>query len=409
MPAGGWLVSLKGRIRAHPRVFRALSLLVLALLAPLSLPLWLARVRFLRFTAINRIGHLAVEPDMFVKEGLLGRRPRYFGVVLSPPGTAANECLLEYWRQHLCVVRSPTVAELLSWLARFPYLQFDAGRYTLAINETAPLVAVQAAWGDRPSVLRLTEHHRRDGQAWLAAQGVPDGAPIVCFHCREAGYSPGDEDLHSFRNASVGNYLPAIAELTQHGYWCVRMGDPTMRRFEPMPGVVDYAHAATRADWLDVFLLATCRFFVGSASGLAQAAYVLGRPCAVANQVPLSSVLQFGPGDVAIPKLLWSEKGGRYLGFEELLRSEAANFRFSNLYREHGIRVDENTAEDIRELVLEMVERVEGRAVYTDDDAARQGRFRALMRPGHYGYGGVNRIGRAFLRKYDSMAGGYRR
>lgn len=405
MPAGAWLAAFKARLRGHRRLFRAAAWLVLALLWPVSLPLYLARIRFLRFTALNRIGHLATEPDMFVKEGMLGLRPRCIGVVLSPPGAAANEALLEYWRRYLHVVRSPFWAEVLSWFARLPHMRYDISRYSLAINETAPSVAVQVAWGERPPLLQLTEEHRRDGRAWLAAQGVPPDSEIVCFHCREGGYSPGDEDLHSFRNSSVENYLPAIAELTQRGFWCVRMGDPTMRRLEPMPGVIDYARHEERADWIDVFLLGACRFFIGSASGVAQAADVFGRPCAVPNQVPLSSVLQFAPQDVAIPRLLWSEKEGRYLGFAESFRSDVSNFRFTRLYRESGIRPVENSAEDIRDLVLEMLDRVQGRAGYTDADDALQVRFRALMRPGHYSYGGVNRVGRDFLRKYESLLG----
>jgi putative glycosyltransferase (TIGR04372 family) len=381
---------------AVARILRAIDLV-------LTVPLYLMRIRFLQITALGRIGHLACEPDIFVKLGLLGMRGACRGVILCPPGAAANECLLGYWSRYLWIVRSPFWIRVLGRFQRFPFLVFDTSRYVVSINETAPAVAVQAAWGERPSLLQLEEAHRRDGRAWLAEQGVPPDAEIVCFHCREGGYSPADEDLHSFRNSSVENYLPAIAELTKRGFWCVRMGDPTMRRLPPMQGVIDYAHLAARADWADVFLLAVCRFFVGSASGVAQAANVLGSPCAVANQLPLSSVLQFGPRDIAIPKLLWSEKEDRYLGFGELLRSEASNFRFSRLYAENGMRPVENSAEDIRDLVLEMLERVQGRAVYTDADAALQDRFRAQMRPGHYSYGGVTRVGRDFLRKYASL------
>jgi putative glycosyltransferase (TIGR04372 family) len=382
--------------KAAAGILRAIELILAA-------PLYLARIRFLQITALGRIGHLACEPDIFIKLGLLGMRGACRGVILCPPGAAANERLLEYWSRYLWIVRSAFWIRVLGRFQRFPFLIFDTSRYVVAINETAPSIAVQAAWGARPPLLRLEEAHRRDGRAWLAEQGVPAGAEIVCFHCREGGYSPADEDLHSFRNSSVENYLPAIAELTKLGFWCVRMGDPTMRRLEPIHGVIDYAHHPQRADWIDVFLLGDCRFFVGSASGVAQAANVLGRPCAVANQLPLSSVLQFGPRDIAIPKLLWSEKEGRCLGFGELFRSEASNFRFSSLYAEGGIRPVENSAEDIRDLVLEMLECVQGRMAYADADNDLQERFRAPMRPGHYSYGGVNRVGRDFLRKYASL------
>jgi putative glycosyltransferase (TIGR04372 family) len=397
--------SLKERIRRHPRTHRAISAAVLAVLWPLSVPLYLARIRFLRFTAIGRIGHLAAEPDIFVKEGLLGLRRWCFGVALSPPGMAANECLLEYWRRYLSVVRSPFWAEVLSWFARFPYLRCEVGRYTLAINETAPSVAVQSAWGNRPALLALSERHQREGRALLSELGVPANAEIVCFHCREPGFSPADEALHSFRNCDIGNYLPAVEELAKQGYWCIRMGDPSMRRLDPMEKVVDYAHLAIRSDWMDVFLCASCRFFLGSPSGLSEVASVFGRPSAMANQAPMSTLLKFGFNDVSIPKLLWSEAQQRHLGFREVFGSEIANFRFTNLYQERGLRLVENTGEDIRDLALEVLQRSGGGIGYSAEDEQRQQRFKALLRPGHYSYGGATRVGRDFLRKYESLLG----
>jgi putative glycosyltransferase (TIGR04372 family) len=398
-----WLDSLKARIRRHPRTHRAIAALLRVILRALSVPLYLARVRFLRFTAFGRIGHLAAEPDIFIKERMLGMRNWCYGVILSPPGAAANECLLEYWRRYIKVVRSPLWLGILWRFQQFPYLCFAADRYTLAINETAPSVAVQAAWGNRAALLALSARHRREGRALLSALGVPAAAEIVCFHCRDEGYSPSDEALHSFRNCDIENYLPAVAELAKLGYWCIRMGDPTMRRLLPMERVLDYAHLEIRSDWMDVFLCANCRFFLGSPSGLSEVASVFGRPCAMANQAPLSTVLKFGFNDVAIPKLLWSEEQGRYLGFREIFDSEIANFRFTNLYRERGLRLVENTGEDIRDLALEVLQRSGGGAAYSPEDEERQRRFKALMRPGHYSYGGVTRVGRDFLRKHAAL------
>ena len=398
--------ALEGWIRRHPLARRvALAVLVAIALIP-SLLLYLARFRLLRFNSLARIGHLAAEPDLFIKDGLLGRRPWYYGVIVSPPNVAANECLLDYWSRHILAVRSPFWAWLWSKLYRFPYLCYDLGRYTVAINRTAPAIAVQRAWGGRPALLTLEERHQREGRARLAELGVPADADFICFHCREEGFSPSDEALHSFRNCTVENYLPAVTELTRQGFWCIRMGDPSMRRLQPMDRMIDYAHLDARSDWMDVFLCASCRFFIGSASGLSEVASVFGRPCGMANQAPLSTVLKFGLDDVAIPKLLWTEDSERYLGFREVFDSDVANFRFTAHFDERRIRLIENTPQDIRDLALEMLERSQGRASYTLADERLQQRFRALMRPGHYSYDGVTRVGREFLRKYEHLLGG---
>jgi putative glycosyltransferase (TIGR04372 family) len=386
-------------------VHKAIFIALLPIELILSVPLFLAGIRALRISDPGRIGHLALEPDIFLKVRLLGLRRWNLRAIIIPLGSTANECLLDYWSRHIKVIRYPFWSRVLARLYRFPYLQYDASRDVVAINETAPYIAVQRAWGNRPALLALTEKHRREGQARLAEMGIPADAGLICFHCREGGYSPHDEHSHSFRNCSVENYLPAIAELTKRGFWCIRMGDPSMRRIQPMERVIDYAHSDARSDWMDVFLCASCRFFLGSASGLIYLASVFGKPAGSANHAPLSTVMAFYGNDIAIPKLVWSESEGRYLTFSEVFGSDAGNFRYADLYQAHHLKPVENTAEDIRELALEMLERSENRAVYTPEDEELQLRFKALMRPGHYGYGGINRIGRAFLRKYAYLLG----
>jgi len=78
-------------IRGNPLVRKAvLATLVVVLFIP-SLVLYVARLMFLRVNGLGRIGHLAAESDTFIKEGLLGLRGRYHGVILSPAGDASNE------------------------------------------------------------------------------------------------------------------------------------------------------------------------------------------------------------------------------------------------------------------------------------------------------------------------------
>ena len=178
-----------------------------------------------------------------------------------------------------------------------------------------------------------------------------------------------------------------------------------MRPLVPMEKVIDYAHLDSRSSTLDLFLCASCTFFLASCSGLLFLASVFGRPSAAANQVPVSSVLAFGVNDIATPKLLWSEAESRYLTYREVFDSDIANFRFTELYQQHGVRVVENSPEDVLGLALEMLDRVEGRSAYSPQDEALQVRFKSLMREGHFSFGGGTRVGRNFLRKYEHLLG----
>src|SRR5439155_12915255 len=115
---------------------------------------------------------------------------------------------------------------------------------------------------DRPPLLALDEAHRTRGRAVLADIGVPSDAWFVVIHAREPGFSVQDEAAHAFRNSDILRLIPAIPEVRRRGGWVVRMGDPTMRPFPLIEGVVDYAVHPSRSDWMDVFLCSEARFFV---------------------------------------------------------------------------------------------------------------------------------------------------
>lgn len=361
--------------------------------------------RVLRLTNAHRIGHLAAEPDCLIKEERLGLFPKRRALLLAPRGAVANERMVDYWSSQLRAVRSPVLCRLLAPLNRFAFARMrdDLSRYVAAINETAAAMRIFAQWGERPPLLALAQDDLERGERRLRELGLPPGARFVCLHSRDGGYSPADEHLHDFRNTSVENYLGAATTLVARGFHCIRMGDPSTARLPPMQGVVDYAHSPLRADWMDIFLCARCEFFIGNSSGLSFVAGVFGRPSCLANLVPFSGAFPYWPRDLGLPKLLRQE--GRLLGFAEILASDAGQMRFSDLYAEHCIEPIENSAEDIRDLALEMVERMAGRPRVGAEDEARQARFRALLRPGHFSHGSAGRVGRDFLRKYEHLIG----
>lgn len=88
-----------------------------------------------------------------------------------------------------------------------------------------------------------------------------------------------------------------------------------------------------------------------------------------------SSHLAFAPADVTILKLIWSDRLSRYLTFPEIFSRPVAKYRFAKLFAEDGLRVDENTEEDLCELVVEMLDRVAGSNNDMSEERALQKQF----------------------------------
>ncbi len=378
--------------------------LVQSLYLPVGLVLRWAGVRLVVVSPFNRIGHLSLDVDCYLKEGLLGLRPAQRAIVTSDPREdAANAAMVGYWSRHLPVLVSRPLRRLIFPLTRFRWLTHDVLSYQALSDVTAKAATIQRQWGSRPPLLSLTEADRVRGRDALLRLGLPPDAWFVCVHAREGGYSQHDEPIHSYRNCDIHKYLLAAQEIVARGGWCVRMGDATMQRLPPLPGVVDYAHSPLKSDWLDVFLCASARFFIGSTSGLHFVSGAFGVPAAEANLTPISAALPLLPGSIGIPKLVRSLREGRLLAFREVLDSPAAAFRRTEEYARAGLILEENSPEDIRDLALELLDRIEGRAQYDSEDERRQALFQGILRPGHYSYGAASRVGRDFLRKHAPL------
>lgn len=371
------------------------------LLLPITVIAHLAGYR--RVTVkLDRIGHLASEFDCFLKERALGRLPQKRWFVVAPPHKVANPCLLDYWMDQVVIFQSPWICAVLGAMGRHGLMEFNIGHYTPAFKGAATYQSVLAEWGNRPPLLVLKAEHRERGWKALGQMGIPRDGWFVAVHTREPEFSAQDESAHSHRNSDVRKLIPAIQEIRRRGGWVVRMGDPTMQQLPQMDGVVDYAFHPLRCDWMDVFLCAQARFFVGSTSGLYLVSTAFGTPCALANVSPASH-LAFAPSDISIPKLVRSTPQNRYLTFGEIFGRSIANYRFTQLFAENGLIVEENSEEDLRDLVVEMFDRIDGSYSETAEDRARQSRFSALLRPDHYCFGTASRIGSRFLGSHENL------
>lgn len=351
-----------------------------------------------------RIGHLMSDPDSYLKEERLGLRPKHRVIMLAPRQQVVNQAFIGYLRQYFIVVTSPMIVRLLRPLSWHPLTRFDTSRYSKTTYETVDYLKIQALWVNRPPLFKINPEDSCRGQKALEKIGVPSGTWFVCVHSREGGYNPADEHVHSYRNSRIEDYLMAIEYIISRGGMCIRMGDPTMRPAPIMEGLVDYANHPIRCDWLDLYIAANCRFFLGSSSGAFVMSPVFGVPVACANMVPLSAVFPWSKKDIGIPKLYKEASSGRLLSFKEILDSSGTGYWASAEFMAAGIELVNNSPEEIRDLAIEQFERsATPNFVYDEADEALQIRFRELFRPEHCAYGSTSRIGRAFLKRYQHL------
>jgi len=372
------------------------------LYSPLALSLRGCGFIFPDFQYLNRIGHLASEPDMFLKEAYLDGR-HYSHPVLLIKNSIANASLATYWEKYYLVIKNKTLVKVLKPLLRHPLTRYETKKYVVAMNQTAQAFSIQSRWGDQDPLLRISSNHEKEGRLILRDLGLEPDRWHVCIHARTPHYSPGDEHYNNFRNFDFEDFLLVIHWIHDHGGISIRMGDSGMNPINKIPGLIDYATSNLKKDWLDIYLAGSCRFFLGSASGLYNVASVFGKPVAAVNMAPLSMVLPLAKGDIGIPKLYRDRESGRLLGFDEIISMGAANYRFSDEFIAAGIRLESNSPEDILDLVVEQYNRTEGTFFVSEENYHLQNQFTGLFKNGDYCYGSSAHIGSAFLRKYKDL------
>ena len=267
-----------------------------------------------------------------------------------------------------------------------------------------------------PAPLAFTEAEEARGQAQLRAWGLPPGAKFVCLIVRDGAYLGEGGEYHDFRDSDIDTYAQAVHELTQRGYYVFRMGArvakpmeiPDVREYDRR--VFDYATSGMRSDFMDVYLGAHCEFCISNGTGFDAIPVLFRRPVCYVNYAPIEYLFTFLPRSLAIFKHY--EKDGRRMTLEEIYATESSMALHAAQYQAEGIKLVDNTAQEIANVVREMEMRVSGSAAHRDWYPLAQAAFwqqfpRSLspytQRPLH---GEIRmRIGAEFLKQYTCTCG----
>jgi putative glycosyltransferase (TIGR04372 family) len=326
--------------------------------------------------------------DRYVKAEILGIILRRTNIVLGDPANFANPAYLRYWEKYFTFITEPRAISQLAPLARL--LHAEVG---VLVGHNRRVRDVQLQWESegRGPLLSLSDEHRERGYRLLGELGVPDGAWFVGLHVREA--SSYQERILNLRNADILTYRLAVEEIAARGGWVLRMGDASMRPLTPWPNTIDYVHSGRRVDWMDVFLWAEGRFFIATDSGPQLIPTTFGKPIAFTNHGPLAHIFCAKDG-ILLPKHYWHQRERRHLTIVERLGDSYGVWEYPDLFHAIGVRVIDNTPDELRDLVVEMMDRLEGRHVETERERAFNARF-AQLAISHHLY--PVKIARAFL------------
>ena len=376
----------------------SLKIILTTLYFPASVILYLFNIKFIKIYA-HAIGHLAVDTTIPLKEKIITRGSTRF-IFFHTSKHIANKHLIKYIQLHACFVNNRLLGYLLLPFYWSKISGLNIEEVCISRNQTSKYIEINKNW-DTP-FFELFDEDINYGQSFLREIGF-DNNWFVCLHARDSGFhkSRSSSDFgQEFRNNSIKNYKDAINYILANGGKCIRMGDPSMQKFDDIEGVYDYAHSDLKNDRLDIFLFASCKFSLCSSSGVIELSNLFGVPCAISNIIPISGIVHGISKNVCISKLLY--KNGELIPFAEILNQDVGNYRIGSLYSEASIEVAENSSDEILGLVkdLESFNFLDSYKANASTLELEE-KFLSLLKPGHYMYGGKARISHYFLKKYQ--------
>ncbi len=388
--------------------------LLCTLYAPAAIALRLLGIRFLTSPAMTtHFGHVAVDPALYVKAKALGMFPEHRSILVVSRRKVPNRFLLSLWESRLRVVSHPVTSMILTpfkW-SRWTRLPIYMPEYRIE-TETGEILTHGPAVDEierryeliKPDtpLFTISDELSARGRAALGRLGVPEGAWVVAMHIRESGYH--HTLLNPIHDSDPRSYLKAAEAIIGRGGWVIRIGDPSMTPLPEMEGLIDYAHSPERADWLDVFIMGSSRFLLGCSSGPHAVPALFGGPVAAANWVPMCQG-PWGPRDLRIPKLHLAGTPPWPVTFERVLLSEMRDWSSHLSFRRAGVTWRDSTPEEVRDLAVEMMDRLDGVAEYDQRDHELQRRFSELVqrRISPSTFGTLSRVGRDFLRQHADL------
>jgi len=331
----------------------------------------------------SRIGHFAANIELYLCErdaDINVPKQRYLDLFYMGYRPVCNQQLAIMWKRILRVWPS----WILTPISRANRLILGREHHYVGNHDRD----VYNLYDRFPPHLEFTPKETARGEAGLRAIGIPSGIPFVCLIVRDRTYLdahlPGtDWSYLNFRDSDIENYMLAAEELVARGYYVIRMGvnvEKAMNTVEPR--IIDYATNGMRSDFMDIFLGARCEFCISVSCGFDAVPIIFRRPIVYVNMVPLGLLPTYSTRFLGITKHHWSAKKNRDLTLREIFDYGIDFYMDTSDYESKSIKLIENTPEEIRDVVIEMAERLSGKWQPQEDDEALQRCFWEIFSTG---------------------------
>ena len=335
----------------------------------------------------SRLGHFAGNTELYCCERDHGiNRPDkpYIDLFYQYSNVVCNQQLAKMWKRELTIV--PRI---------FRPILVIATRSITVLNYISPIYKnhlIMISTNHDRDVLNLldkTEQHihftydeKIKGKDWLLNNNIPSNAKIILLMVRDNAYLKYETSVyhcekHKYRDCDINNFIAVAEELANMGFYVIRMGfhvNEALNSTHPL--VIDYAKNGMRNDFMDIYLSSICKFIISTGYGAeAPAAWCFRKPRVIVNQCPTGILQTWSNKDLLLTKHHILQHENRELMLSEIFSEGVGYCMDTQCYIDKHIKLKENTPNEICDITMEMVSRLDGSWNPEPEDEFLQNRF----------------------------------
>ena len=380
---GGYRVFLKKILSLIFLIFQTpiyLSAFPIVLFTYLIKPFFLIRIGELQS---GRIGHFSMNTELYCCEkdsGINTPTQKHIDIFFLAK-RVCNKQLEKMWRRKLVILPRYLIS---------PINNVNIFLKKLIPMKDVPKIGPENSDRDVYNLLEkfnphisFTNDEEQKAKTILKNFGIDTNCKFVCLLVRDSAYldshsnlSLKDFNYHNYRDADIDKYLLAAEELTKRGYYVFRMGAKVLKSMKSSnPKIIDYANTNLRSDFMDMYLGAKCTFCISvGGAGFLGVPFVFRKPNAYI-MVPFGHLCTWNKYDLMITKNHISNRTKKRLSFSEIFSNGVAIIYRQEEFDKKDITLEENSPEEIRDLSIEMDDRIHGNWIEKDEDLELQNRF----------------------------------
>tara|TARA_Y100001970_G_scaffold294347_1_gene451160 strand:- start:18566 stop:19807 length:1242 start_codon:yes stop_codon:yes gene_type:complete len=338
------------------------------------------------------IGHYALPIEIFLCEIINEIHDKNCIYIAFRNKFIANNFLYKKIKKNFLILPR-IIMEPIFWFLNYKYIYQSFGKnfisdyrhWTKNYNYKNPFqdVDIYNVLPKTPPTIKFTKNEINFGKKLLEKINLSEGDKYVCFHSRTPHYyynkKMTNELKYKLRDSRSQNYFKTFKFLDEKNIKTVVVGENNQNS-KIDSKIIYYNNSQIKNDFLDIYLLSTCRYLIGDSSGMSLVPLIFRKPIMFSNISEIHSL--YTKDSIYYPLILLKKfkslETGEYVTFSQVLEKKLSKIEHINELNKIGYEVEDNSEEEILNACEEM-EHFTDKKDYLNRDDHLQDKFNKIL------------------------------